>query len=52
MLIDDWKALLAAVKKTEDNINQDLSTFDSDTLTVMNNRISEQTQGLKTLLAS
>jgi hypothetical protein len=41
VLADDWKLMLEELKKTEERISNDLRTLGSNTLKVINDRVSE-----------
>jgi hypothetical protein len=41
VVADDWKVMLTDLKKTEERINKDLSTFGSNTLEGIDDKVSE-----------
>ena len=41
VVLDDWKVLLTDLEKTEELINKDLSTFGSNALKAVDNKVSE-----------
>ena len=50
MVADDWKVMLADLKRIEESINKDLSTLGSNTLKVISDKISKlQNQADKSL---
>jgi hypothetical protein len=50
VVADDWKVMLADLKRIEESINKDLSTLGSNTLTVISDKISRlQNQADKSL---
>jgi hypothetical protein len=50
VIADDWKVMRADLIKTEESINSDLNNFGSNTLKVINDKVSELASGLGDLI--